>query len=112
MIEAGDTCQNIRRLPGTGRNSFVELPSGMSPTAHFGNTRFPEKLIVAAVGICMNIPLITIEKLQRTFLGAINGKLINSQRRTSPFPDINPHPGLLQFAIALFLQGNNRVIGE
>ena len=57
VVEPGDAGQDVRRLFGAGRCRLIELPSGMRPAAHLDDAFFSEELIIAAVGVGMDIPL-------------------------------------------------------
>jgi hypothetical protein len=76
VIEPGDAGQNVRRLLGARRRRLVELPPGMRPASHFHDTRFPEEIIVAAVGVGVNITPVIIEVIERSPLAAINGEVV------------------------------------
>jgi hypothetical protein len=112
VVEPGDAGQDVRRLFRTGCCRFVELPPGMSPAAHLEDVLLFEELIVTAVGVGMDIPLIILEKFKRPLLAAIDGEVIDRKRRAGPSPHTNPHPGPLELPVPLDLQGNGRVVGE
>ena len=84
----------------------------MHPTANFNDPWQPEELIVAAVGISMDIAPVAIQKIQRPLFAPVKGKIKHSQGRTLTSAHIDPEPGLLYFSLALDLKGNDRVVGE
>jgi len=84
----------------------------MSPASHLDNTLSSEELIVAAVGVGMDIPLIILEKIKRPLLAAIDGEVIGHKRGAGPAPHIRPQPGLLELPVPLLLKGDKGVVGK
>jgi hypothetical protein len=112
VVEPGDAGQGVRRLFRARSGRFVELPPHVSPAAHLDNALFFEELIVAAVGVSMNISSMLIEKIQRTPLAAIDGEIVGRKRRVGPSQHIDPQSCLLELSVPLDLQGNAGVVGK
>jgi len=60
----------------------------------------------------MDISMIIFKKIKGTPFAAIDGEVINRQRRTHSSPDIDPHPGFLHLPVALVLQGSYGIVGK
>ena len=112
VVEPGDAGKDIRRLFRARRGCFVKLPPRVGPAAHLDDALFSEEGIIATVGIGMDIASIILKIIKRSFLAAINGKVVGRKRRISFSPHIDPKPRLFEFSIALYLQGDGRVVGK
>ena len=84
----------------------------MAPTADFFETVFGEQLLVAAIGVGVDVALVICQVLQRPAFAPVEGKIIGGQPWSGIPPNVHPKAGLSRFAAAVFEQWNDRVDGK
>jgi hypothetical protein len=112
LIESCDAGQDFDGFDFAGGSGLIELTPCVRPTPYFDDPIFPKELVIAVIGIGVDIALVIPKEINGALLAPVVREVKDRKRRIYSTPHIDPELSLLDLAVSLDLKRDGGVIRE